>query len=125
LLSVEYAQGFNESLGNITNPVISLGTEYRIIPLLPLRTGIMLAEVIRYDGHSGLDLDFRFLTLDFASDNFGMMFSPKSFNVAIFRNGFEKYEYKYITNGNIQNANGQDDLARLLCTIKIIRVYIC
>ncbi|MCX6120327.1 MAG: DUF5723 family protein [Ignavibacteriales bacterium] len=89
LLSVEYAQGFNESLGNITKPRISLGAEYRIIPLLPLRSGIMLGGGDKLRWAFGFGLDFRFLTLDFASDNFGMLFSPKSFNVASFGMGLK------------------------------------
>lgn len=80
LLAVEYAQGFNESLGNTTKPRISLGAEYRIIPFMPLRTGLVAGgnDMIRWA--FGFGLDFRVVTLDFASDNFGMFFTPKSFN---------------------------------------------
>jgi hypothetical protein len=89
LLSVEYAQGLNESLGNTTKPRISLGAEYRIIPLLPLRTGLMLGGGDKLRWAFGFGLDFRFLTLDFASDNVGMFFSPKNFNVASFGMGLK------------------------------------
>jgi hypothetical protein len=89
LLSVEYAQGFNESFGNTTKPRISLGTEYRIIPLLPLRTGLMVGGGDKLRWAFGFGLDFRVLTLDFASDNFGMFFSPKNFNVASFGFGLK------------------------------------
>jgi len=89
LLSLEYAQGFNESLGNTTKPRVSLGAEYRIIPLLPLRTGLMVGGGDRLRWAFGFGLDFHFLTLDFASDNFGMLFSPKNFNVASFGFGLK------------------------------------
>ena len=80
LLAFEYAQGFNESLGNTTKPRISLGAEYRIIPFLPLRTGLVLGGNDKARWAFGFGLDFRVVTLDFASDNFGMVFTPKSFN---------------------------------------------
>jgi len=89
LLAFEYAQGFNESLGNTTKPRISLGAEYRIIPLLPLRTGLMVGGNDKLRWAFGFGLDFRVLTLDFASDNFGMFFSPKNFNVASFAFGLK------------------------------------
>lgn len=89
LLSFEYAQGFNESFGNTTKPRFSLGTEYRIIPLLPLRTGLMFGGGDKLRWAFGFGLDFRALTLDFASDNFGMLFSPKNFNVVSFGFGLK------------------------------------
>ena len=89
LLSVEYAQGFNESLGNTKKPRLSLGAEYRIIPLIPLRTGLMVGGNDKVRWAFGFGLDFRVLTLDFASDNFGMLFSPKNFNVASFAFGLK------------------------------------
>lgn len=80
LLAVEYAQGFNESLGNTTKPRFSLGAEYKIIPFLPLRTGLVFGGNDKIRWAFGFGLDFRAVTLDFASDNFGMIFIPKSFN---------------------------------------------
>jgi hypothetical protein len=89
LLAVEYSQGLNESLGNSQKPRLSLGAEYRIIPLLPLRTGLMVGGGDKLRWAFGFGLDFRVLTLDFASDNFGMFFSPKNFNVASFGFGLK------------------------------------
>jgi hypothetical protein len=89
LLSFEYAQGFNESLGNTTKPRVSLGAEYRIIPLIPLRTGFMVGGNDKLRWAFGFGLDFRYLTLDFASDNFGMFFSPKNFNAFSFGFGLK------------------------------------
>lgn len=80
ILAFEYAQGFNESLGNTTKARYSIGTEYRIIPLLPLRTGLVLGgdDITRWA--FGFGLDFWVLDLDFATDTFGSAFYPKSFN---------------------------------------------
>ena len=89
LLAAEYAQGFNESLGNTTKPRISLGAEYRVIPFLPLRTGFMFGGGDNVRWTFGFGMDFRFLTLDLASDNFGMFFTPKSFNAASFGVGLK------------------------------------
>ncbi len=80
ILAFEYAQGFNESLGNTTKARYSFGTEYRIIPLLPLRTGLVFGgdDITRWA--FGFGLDFWVLDLDFATDTFGSAFYPKSFN---------------------------------------------
>jgi hypothetical protein len=89
LLAAEYAQGFNESLGNTTKPRLSLGAEYRIIPFLPLRTGLLLGGGDKLRWAFGFGLDFRYVSLDFASDNFGILFSPNSFNVVSFGLGLK------------------------------------
>lgn len=80
ILAFEYAQGFNESLGNTTKPRFSLGTEYRIIPLLPLRTGLIMGGDDKTRWAFGFGLDFWVIDLDFATDTFSSAFSPKSFN---------------------------------------------
>jgi hypothetical protein len=80
LLAFEYAQGMNESLGNTTKPRFSLGTEYRLIPLLPLRTGLIMGGDDKTRWAFGFGLDFWVIDLDFATDTFGSLFSPKSFN---------------------------------------------
>jgi len=87
LLALDYTQGLNQSLGNTTKPRFSLGMEYRIIPLLPLRTGIALGGGDKFRWAAGFGLDFYALTLDFATDNFGILFSPKNFQMASFSFG--------------------------------------
>jgi hypothetical protein len=81
LLAVDYLQGFNESLGNTTKPRLSFGAEYRIIPLIPLRSGLAFGGGDKVRWAFGFGLDFRYLSLDFATDNFGMFFSPKNFQM--------------------------------------------
>ena len=80
LLAFEYAQGFNESLGNTTKPRFSLGTEYRILPLLPLRTGLVMGGDDKTRWAFGFGVDFWAIDLDFATDTFGSAFYPKTFN---------------------------------------------
>lgn len=81
LLAFEYAQGLNESMGNTTKPRFSLGMEYKIIPFVPLRTGIILGGGDNVRWAFGTGLDFRGLAIDLSTDNFAMIFTPNSFNV--------------------------------------------
>jgi hypothetical protein len=89
ILAFDYLQGFNESLGNTTKSRCSLGTEYRVFPVLPLRTGLAFGggDKVRWAFGFGLDL-FNF-SLDFATDNFGMVFIPKSFQTISFSFGMK------------------------------------
>ena len=89
ILAFDYLQGFNESLGNTTKSRFSLGTEYRVFPVLPLRTGLAFGggDKVRWAFGFGLDL-FNF-SLDFATDNFGMVFIPKSFQTLSFSFGMK------------------------------------
>ncbi len=87
LLAADYTQGFNESLGNSTTPRLSLGMEYRLIPLLPLRTGIAVGGGDSFRWAAGFGLDFHVLQLDLATENFGMLFSPSNFQMAQFSFG--------------------------------------
>ena len=89
ILAFDYLQGFNESLGNTTKSRFSLGTEYRVFPVLPLRTGLAFGggDKVRWAFGFGLDL-FNF-SLDFATDNFGMVFIPKSFQTVSFSFGMK------------------------------------
>jgi hypothetical protein len=73
LLSFEYAQGFNESLGNTTKGRLSLGAEYRFIPLLVLRSGILMGGDQSTTWAFGVGVDFRYLTFDLASTSSGLL----------------------------------------------------
>jgi hypothetical protein len=78
LMEVDYNQGLNNSLGNSTIPRFSLGTEWRIIPILPLRTGITVGGGDQFRWAFGFGLDVWVLSLDVGTENFGMLFTPKS-----------------------------------------------
>jgi hypothetical protein len=81
LLAFDYNQGLNNALGNTTKPRFSLGLEYRIIPLLPLRTGFSVGGGEGARWAAGFGLDFYFLSLDVGTENFGILFSPKDFQM--------------------------------------------
>jgi len=81
LLAIDYNQGLNESMGNTTKARFSAGMEYRIIPLIPLRTGISVGGNDRLRWALGFGLDFLVVSWDLSTENFGMLFSPKSFNM--------------------------------------------
>ncbi|MCX7984455.1 MAG: DUF5723 family protein [Bacteroidetes bacterium] len=81
LFAIEYAQGFNNVLGNTTKPRFSFGVEYKIIPFMPIRTGVLIGGGDDVRWSFGSAFDFNYIALEFATDNFAMVFSPNSFNV--------------------------------------------
>ena len=82
LVEMDYEQGLNNSLGNSTIPRVSLGTEWRIIPILPLRTGVTLGGGDQFRWAFGFGLDFWIMSLDVGTENFAVLFTPKSFSMA-------------------------------------------
>jgi hypothetical protein len=82
LMEIDYNQGLNNSLGNTTVPRLSIGTEWRLIPILPLRTGITIGGDDNFRWAFGFGLDVWIISLDVGTENFGMLFSPKSFSMA-------------------------------------------
>jgi hypothetical protein len=89
ILAFDYLQGFNKSLGNTTKPRFSLGTEYRVFPVLPLRTGLAFGGGDKMRWAFGFGLDLHYFSLDFATDNFGMFFIPNSFQTVSFSMGMK------------------------------------
>ena len=87
LMEIDYNQGLNNSLGNSTIPRVSLGTEWRLIPILPLRTGITVGGGDQFRWAFGFGLDIWVMSLDVGTENFGMLFSPKSFSMFSFAAG--------------------------------------
>lgn len=81
LLAVDYLQGLNTSLGNTTSPRFALGAEYRLIPLIPLRTGISIGGGDSFRWAAGFGLDFHFLTFDLSTENIGVLTSLKNFRM--------------------------------------------
>ncbi|HWP81556.1 MAG TPA: DUF5723 family protein [Bacteroidota bacterium] len=81
VVGIDYNQGFNEMFGNSEEPRLSMGMEYRIIPLLPLRTGFSVGGGDGFRWGAGFGLDFHFISLDLATENFGMLFSPSAFQM--------------------------------------------
>lgn len=81
IFALDYTQGLNASMGNVTTPRISGGIEYRLIPFLPLRTGLSIGDGQGVRWGAGLGLDFYYWELNIASENFGFIFSPNNFDM--------------------------------------------
>jgi hypothetical protein len=79
LLSFEYQQGFNTSPGNSTRPRFALGAEYRLLPFLPLRTGLSFGGIDRFNWAGGFGLDFGAFALNAGSENIGLVLTPHSY----------------------------------------------
>jgi hypothetical protein len=62
----EYQQGFSDKPGISKNPRFSLGGEYRLVPWLPLRTGLAVGGPFLFEWGAGLGLDFKHYTFDLA-----------------------------------------------------------
>jgi hypothetical protein len=81
LLAFQYEQGFNDSPGNTTVPRFSAGAEWRLIPFLPIRTGISAGGEDHFNWAAGFGLDMKILTLNVGTENIGVLFSPNSFHL--------------------------------------------
>jgi hypothetical protein len=80
LIMAQYEQGFNLSPGNTTRARFSLGTELRPLSWFPLRTGISIGGVDRFNWAAGFGFDFSVFNLNVGTENLNILFSPKSFN---------------------------------------------
>jgi hypothetical protein len=80
LIMAQYEQGFNLSPGNTTRARFSLGTELRPLSWIPLRTGISIGGVDRFNWAAGFGFDFGFFNLNIGTENINLLFSPKSYN---------------------------------------------
>ena len=89
IIAFDYQQGFNESLGNTTKPRFSLGAEHYVLSVLPLRTGIAFGGDDKVRWSFGFGVDLYNFSLDFASDNFGTVFIPNSFQTISFSMGMK------------------------------------
>ncbi|MFZ0389971.1 MAG: DUF5723 family protein [Calditrichia bacterium] len=85
VLSGAWRQGLNRSMGNNTTPLISAGTEYKPIPLLPLRMGMAVggANGFALGLGFGIDLNFWQLNLGYLNHNFRWFRSSRSIELAI------------------------------------------
>lgn len=89
LVAIDYTQGLNESLGNTTKPRFSLGMEYRPVKFLPLRTGWVFGGGDKVRWAFGFGLDFYNFSMDFATDSFTTLLTPRSFQMASFSFGMK------------------------------------
>ncbi len=88
VLAADITQGFSESLGNSGTPRLSLGVEYRGIPVIPLRTGLSIGDDSRLRWAFGLGIDAHNFSFDLATENLGLLFSLQNFDLYSFAMGF-------------------------------------
>ncbi len=79
LFAFDYHQGFNNVAGNTTAPRFSLGVEYKPWKWLPIRTGLSVGGTDRLNMGLGFGLMFGGFNVEFASENFGAVFTPNDF----------------------------------------------
>jgi len=78
-------QGLNKSLGNITKPIVSVGTEYRPTSFLPLRGGIAIGGESNFTLGLGLGIDLKYWQLNFGylNHNFRWFRGSRSIDLAL------------------------------------------
>lgn len=80
-----YRQGLNSSLGNITRPLISFGTEYRPASYLPLRGGMAIGGESNFALGLGLGIDLKYwqLNIGYMNHNFHWFRGTRSIDIAL------------------------------------------
>ena len=71
LVTGEYEQGLNRSMGGTTTPRFAVGIEYKPLPILPLRAGLSMGGKTRFALALGSGLNLKFWYLDVAMVNHG------------------------------------------------------
>ncbi len=84
LLAIEYQQGFNESPGNTTLARLGIGAEYRIVKWFPIRTGMTVGGMDRFNWAAGFGFDFGGFGWNFGTENLGLVFSSSDWDQASF-----------------------------------------
>ncbi len=72
MITAAWRQGLNKSLGNYTTPRISVGTEYKPIPVIPLRAGIALGGQNGFALGLGMGIDLKYWQLNLGYLNHNM-----------------------------------------------------
>lgn len=89
LVAAEYQQGLSRSMGGTTIPRLALGLEYKVIPFLPLRTGVSLGGDEPFRWAAGIGLDFEYVRVDVATENVGILFFPNQLTMISLAAGLE------------------------------------
>ncbi len=85
VFTAAWRQGMDHALGNYTRPRISVGTEYRPISVLPLRSGMAFGGANGFSLGLGLGIDLNYwqLNLGYLNQNFRWFRGAKSAEVAL------------------------------------------
>ncbi len=87
LLAFDYNQGFNNLPGNTTTPRFSIGAEYKPLKWLPIRTGLSVGGTDRVNMGFGFGFLLGTFDMEFATENFGAIFTPNDFRRLSFAMG--------------------------------------
>ncbi|GAB4336001.1 MAG: hypothetical protein Kow0037_16640 [Calditrichia bacterium] len=84
-LMASYQQGLNKSLGNETTPQLSVGSEYRLASVLPLRIGMAFGGEPGFALGLGMGIDLKYWQLNFGylNHNFKWFRSAKTVELAL------------------------------------------
>lgn len=82
LVELDYNQGFKDVPGSTTTPRFSLGIEYLPLDWLPIRTGLSVGGMDRFNVAFGFGLNLGAFVFDLATENVSWMIAPRSFSYA-------------------------------------------
>jgi hypothetical protein len=87
LLAADVNVGFNDEPGNTTTPRYSVGAEYRPIGVLPIRTGISVGGLEKFQWSFGIGFNTPVWDIDFGTESITLLTNPDSFRTASFTIG--------------------------------------
>jgi Family of unknown function (DUF5723) len=87
LVAADLHFGFNNEPGNSTTPRFSMGTEYRPVGFLPIRTGISVGGRERFTWALGLGFNTPVWDLDFGTESIALLTNPNGFRNGSFTIG--------------------------------------
>ncbi len=82
LVAADLNFGFNNEPGNTTIPRFSIGTEYRPVEAFPIRTGITIGGVDRFNWSFGFGFNTPVWDLDIGTESIALLTNPNSFHNA-------------------------------------------
>ncbi len=80
IVAMDYNQGFVDVPGTSITPRVSLGMEYRILPWIPVRTGVSVGGSDHTNMALGFGLNFGLFDLNVGSDNIDALLNPDGFS---------------------------------------------
>jgi hypothetical protein len=80
LLEINYNQGLVETPFSTKIPRVSLGAEYKLLPWLPLRSGVSFGGVDNMNVALGFGISLSVFEFELASENVTWLFVPHSFS---------------------------------------------
>ncbi len=86
LLAFDYSQGFNNQPGNTTTPRIAIGSEFRAIDWLPIRTGFSFGGIDKFNWGFGVGIGSGLFEFNIATTDLHYLFggnSAKRFGVSL------------------------------------------